>query len=71
MTRHYKKNSWLFIVLAIALTGLGYAIDTDPAYPKLSTTLIEFTILTSIIFIVLSLGYVGCRFIGGKLYSSK
>lgn len=71
MVRHYKKNSWLFIVLAIALTGLGYAIDTDPAYPKLSTTLIEFTILASIVFIVLSLCYVGYRFIGEKLYGSK
>jgi len=63
----YQKNIWIFIILAITLTGLGYAIDTDPAYPKLSTSLMEFTIITTVIFTVLSLSYLGGNFIIRKI----
>lgn len=71
MIRNYQKNIGLFILLAIALTGIGYAIDSDPAYPKLSTSLIEFTIITTIIFILLSLSFIGYNFTKEKLFNSK
>jgi nitrate reductase NapE component len=71
MIRNYQKNIGLFIILAVALTGIGYALDSDPAYPKLSTSLMEFTLLTIITFIILSLCYVGYRFIGETLFGSK
>ncbi|MFT5892457.1 MAG: nitrate reductase NapE component [Dokdonia sp.] len=71
MIRSYQKNIGLFIILAVALTGIGYAIDSDPAYPKLSTSLMEFAILTTITFIALSLCYVGYHFIGETLFNSK
>ena len=71
MIRNYQKNVGLFITLAVALTGIGYALDSDPAYPKLSTTLIEFAIITTILFIVISSCYIGYHFIGKKLFNSK
>ncbi len=63
MIHNYQKNIGLFMILAIALTGIGYALNADPAYPKLSTSLIEFAMLTTILFIVISLCYLGYRFI--------
>ncbi len=71
MIHNYQKNIEVFILLAIASTGIGYAIDTDPAYPKLSTSLMEFAIITTVLFIVLSLCYVGYHFITKTLLNSK
>jgi len=52
--RSYSKNIGWIILVSLALTGLGYLLDNDPSYDKLSTTLIEFSIVTVFFFTLVS-----------------
>ena len=54
MKRSYYKNIGWILLLSIALTGLGYLIDNDPSYDKMSATILEFSIITGILFTVIS-----------------
>ena len=54
MLRSYLKNIGLIFLLSIALTGIGYLLDNDAPYPKLSTSIIEFSIITVFLFVLLS-----------------
>lgn len=53
----YKKHFWLVLLFAIGLTGLGFALDNDPGYIKASTTFLEFIIISTALFILISLIY--------------
>jgi len=54
MIKAYKNSLIWFILTAISLTGFGFLIDNDPAYPELSTSLMEFGIISLILFTLLS-----------------
>ena len=65
------KNGSLFVLIAlcaILLTSLGYWIDTDPPYEKFSQTLIEFSVISLILFSMISLVFLLIRFIVKKIY---
>ncbi len=58
MTRSYYKNIGWILLLSIAITGLGYLIDNDPPYDKMSTIILEFSFITAILFTTISATYV-------------
>ena len=49
MRSYYKNIGWI-LILAIAITELGYLLDNDLPYDKMSTTILEFSFLTMIVF---------------------
>lgn len=53
MYSYYKNIGWI-LLLSIAVTGLGYLLDNDPPYDKMSTTLLEFSFITVILFTAIS-----------------
>ena len=53
----------LFGISAVILTSLGYLIDTDPPYPDFKMTVIEFSIITLILFGLFSAVYFTTRFV--------
>ncbi len=54
MTRSYYKNIGWILLLSMAVTGLGYLLDNDLPYDKMSTTLLEFSFITAILFTAIS-----------------
>jgi hypothetical protein len=49
------KKKVVFLLSAIGaflLTSLLYFLDTDPPYPEFRTTVIEFSIITTIFFVL-------------------
>lgn len=57
MILSYAKNIGWFALLAFALTGLGYLLDNDPAYENFNTTLIEFSLIFTFFFVVITIVY--------------
>lgn len=56
MHSYYKNIGWI-LLSSIAVTGLGYLLDNDPPYDKMSDTILEFSIITVILFTALSAAY--------------
>ncbi len=53
----HKRNLTLFLLIAIALTSLGYILDKDMPYQKWSTTLLEFSLITLVVFAIQFIPY--------------
>lgn len=46
----HKRNLTLFLLIAIAITSLGYILDNDMPYQKWTMTTIEFLGMTLLLF---------------------
>ncbi len=64
---NHKTNVIIIIVLGILITSFGYVIDTDPVYPNIWHSIIEFVILSMFISGVLATPYVIFWMIRSKL----
>ena len=51
----------LFGIGAILLTALLYFIDTDPPYPEFRMTVIEFSVISVVFFLLFSIIYLVSR----------
>jgi hypothetical protein len=46
----HKRNLTLFLLIAIAITSLGYILDNDMPYQKWTMTMVEFSGTTLLLF---------------------
>ncbi|MBK3517339.1 hypothetical protein [Carboxylicivirga marina] len=53
----HKRNLIAFLLIAIAITPLGYLLDNDLPYEHWHQTALEFVVLTIVIFAVISAFY--------------
>lgn len=56
---NHKRNVLLIILIAAIFTAFLYWIDSDPTYPNVWHTVIEFAIWTFLISGILGIFYVG------------
>ncbi len=60
------KNKVIFLyfgIAAIITTSIGYLVDSDPPYADFKLTVIEFSIMTAIFFILFSVVYLGYKLV--------
>ena len=61
-----KLTSLKIGILAVGLTALGYWIDNDPPYEDFRVTILEFSLITLALFILISGIYFGVRLVKGN-----
>ncbi len=59
-----KRFVYIFFgIAAIMLTSLGYLVDNDPPYADFKMTILEFSVITVVIFGLLSFIYLIGKFL--------
>ncbi|TRX66259.1 hypothetical protein [Carboxylicivirga sp. M1479] len=53
----HKRNLTVFFIIAITVTSTAYILDNDVLYEEWTNTVIEFSIITFILFALLSAVY--------------
>ena len=61
-----KLTTLKIAIIAIGLTALGYWIDNDPPYEDIRVTIMEFSLISLALFILISGVYFGIRLVKGN-----
>lgn len=62
-----QKVLFSILILSIWLTALGYMFDSDPPYPNMQDTVMEFVCMSGLIFTIIAIFYWFSRFLLQKL----